>query len=168
MTTAARIRRPKAGKPKKVGEVTLRRMDLSKTDRAAAAFVQNAYGLSTFVAAVRVSLRQQTIRDAVMGCPRREPADKDGQARLLIGGRPTAGMYRSLTEGLLHRQGDVATVRMGDDLGQGLFRFFPDDERHLAEVQSGWGFLCNVEAVRFALRVQAVLAGWPRSADDGW
>jgi len=152
------------------GDVIFRRMDLSKADLAAVKFVQHVYGLPTFIAAVRLSLRQQALRDQVMGCPRRQPSDPDGYAAtLLVGGRPEDGVYKELVQGIAHGDGgDVLTVKMGDHLNPRLFRFWPDDEKHMASVQSGWGFLCNVEAVRFSLRVQAVLAGWPRTGKDGW
>lgn len=151
--------KPKRGKDK----AEFRRMDLGAADRAAAKFVQGVYQLPSFTAAVRVCLRQQALRDKVLGAPKAEADDPDGTAaKLLVGGTPTLKVYRPLTGGL-EKDGVVTT---GADLKPRLLRFWESDEASLRAVQAGWGMTQMVDAVRFAIRVQATLAGYPLPEQD--
>lgn len=158
-------------------EPVFRRVDLGTADVRAIQHVEQKYRQASFVEAVRLCLHQQVLRDRVEGCPGfPTPSKSEDHVALLIGGRPDQSEYRELVSGLVVQKnrggtrGEFPSVQVNDaeEVRELLFRFWKDDEEALARVMKGWGFEQYVDAVRFCVRVQALLSGFRRPSSGTW
>lgn len=164
--------RPPAGGKQESG-TKQQRLAISMEDRRAIQHVQcllrDSLGKATFTDAARMCIVQQDLLDGTLGAPNRQPVRSQSRLAIrLIAGLPSKERYeRVRADALLSVIGHPGPGRpvAGDErtaskVHNWIMKLKPEHMQAIQRIMKSYSLSGIVDAVRFAVRVQAALTGF--------